>query len=47
MYALLGRFLGIDKFFLTNSKFCDLDLDFGLQLTHTGINFFCNQYFLH
>ena len=52
MYALLGSFVGIDEFFLTNTKFFDLELDFALQLTHTDIDlslffFFCNQYFLH
>ena len=31
MYALLGRFVGIDEFFPTNTKFCDLDLDLALQ----------------
>ena len=51
MYALHGRFIGIDEFFPTNKKFCDLDLDFALQWTHTDIDFslffFCNQYFLY
>ena len=53
MYALRGRFVGIDKFFPTNTKFCDLKLDSALQWTHTDIDFiayfvfFCNQYFLH
>ena len=31
MYALLGRFVGIDEFFPTNIKLCDLDLDFALH----------------
>ena len=39
MYALLGRFVGIDDFFSINTKFCDLDLDFALQWTHTDIDF--------
>ena len=51
MYVLLGRVVGIDEFFQTNTKFCDLDLDFTLQWTHTEIDFslfffFCNHYFL-
>ena len=43
MYALRGRFVGIDKFFPTNTKFCDLKLDSALQWTHTDIDFslFC------
>ena len=39
MYALLGRFEGIDEFFPTNKKICDLDRDFVLQWTHTDIDF--------
>ena len=39
MYALLGRFIGIVEFFPTNKTFCDLDLDFALQWTHTDIDF--------
>ena len=30
MYALLGRFVGIDEFLPTNTNFCDFDLDFAL-----------------
>ena len=39
MYALLSRFLGIDGFFPTNTKFCELDLDFALQWTHNDNDF--------
>ena len=39
MYALLGRFVGIEECFPTNTKFCDLDLGFALQWTHTDIDF--------
>ena len=39
MYALLGRFVGIDEFFPTKTKFYDLDLDFALQWTHTNSDF--------
>ena len=43
MYALRGRFLGIDKFFPANTKFSDLNLDSALQWTHNDIDFslFC------
>ena len=37
MCALLCRFVGIDEFLPTNTKFRDLDLDFTLQWTHTLI----------
>ena len=36
MYALLGRFVGIDKFFLTNTKFCEREHTLILTLA-----FFC------
>ena len=46
MCALLCRFVGIDEFLSTNTKFIDLDLDFVLTLTltlrfteHTDIDF--------
>ena len=39
MYALLGRFVGIDGLFPAITKFCDLDLDFALQWAHTDIDF--------
>ena len=31
MYVLLGKFVGIDEFFQTHTKLCDLDLHFALQ----------------
>ena len=34
----LGEFVNINKFFSTNTKFCDLDFDFALQWTHTDID---------
>ena len=53
MNALPGRLVGIDDFFPTSTKFCDLDLDFMLQWKHADIHFslfsffFFNQYFLY
>ena len=35
----LGEFVNFDEFFSTNTKFCDLDLNFALQWTHTDIDF--------
>ena len=31
MYALFGRFVGVDEFFMINKKFDDFHLDFVLQ----------------
>ena len=39
MCAILGRFVGMNEFLPTNTKFCDLDLDFALQWTRTHIDF--------
>ena len=33
MYVLLSKFVGIDEFFQTHTKFCDLDLHIALQWT--------------